>query len=32
MNIRILHAKLNPPKFKTDIPISDEHRNGGYGD
>lgn len=32
MNIRILHAKLNPPQFKTCIPTSDEHRNGGYGD
>ena len=32
MNIRILQARINPPQFKTSIPTSDEHRNGGYGD
>ena len=32
MQIRILHARLNPPKFKTCTPTSDSHRTGGYGD
>ena len=32
MQIQILRAKLNPPKFTADVPTSDPHRNGGYGD
>lgn len=32
MNICILHAKLNPPKFTSGVPTSDPHRSGGYGD